>query len=330
MKNIKNFNKEQLGITLIALVITIIILIILATITINAVFGDNGLIQQAEHARDLSANSTQSEYEGLNRLVDEYANLITEDNQKNGELVVNVSVEDNVVENLNGKVITIKDNQNQIINEYVLEEGENSHTFYNLEKDKEYVITMDELENEHYVFNIPNAEIVLEENSEVSLQYEYTRMYLYKEGDFCQEITGGYEEYELVTPSSPGRGYGTANVESDGGIVVQRTSGDNYRYGTKNAIDISKFSKIYIDATMQRKNNNSGVNFTYDKIGSTTNRDYMFQGFVFYSIGNNIDNYPLNVRTNMAFDLEEATKEVYLHISVYGDIVKVYNIYLEK
>ena len=65
----------------IALVITIIILIILATVTINAVFGDNGLIKQAEYARDLSANSTESEYEGMNRLYDEFANVMIEDKE---------------------------------------------------------------------------------------------------------------------------------------------------------------------------------------------------------------------------------------------------------
>ena len=42
--------KKQEGITLIALVITIIILIILAGITINAIFGENGLILRAREA----------------------------------------------------------------------------------------------------------------------------------------------------------------------------------------------------------------------------------------------------------------------------------------
>ena len=37
---------EEQGITLVALVITIVILIILATVTINVAFGDGGLIQR--------------------------------------------------------------------------------------------------------------------------------------------------------------------------------------------------------------------------------------------------------------------------------------------
>ena len=64
-----------------SLLITIVILIILATVTINAVIGDNGLINQAQQAKDYSSNSTESEYEGMNRLYDEYANVMVEDNE---------------------------------------------------------------------------------------------------------------------------------------------------------------------------------------------------------------------------------------------------------
>ena len=60
-KSIKKMQKQvqtQKGITLVALVITIIILIILATVAINFAFGNNGLIQRAEDARDYYANDT--------------------------------------------------------------------------------------------------------------------------------------------------------------------------------------------------------------------------------------------------------------------------------
>ena len=49
---------QEKGITLVALVITIIILIILATVAINFAFGNNGLIKRAEDARDYYANDT--------------------------------------------------------------------------------------------------------------------------------------------------------------------------------------------------------------------------------------------------------------------------------
>ena len=50
--------KNQKGITLVALVITIIILIILATVAISFAFGNNGLVNRAEDARDYYTNDT--------------------------------------------------------------------------------------------------------------------------------------------------------------------------------------------------------------------------------------------------------------------------------
>ena len=50
MKN-KEIQKKQAGITLVALVVTIIILIILATITLNATLREDGLINQAKNAK---------------------------------------------------------------------------------------------------------------------------------------------------------------------------------------------------------------------------------------------------------------------------------------
>ena len=53
--------KQNAGITLIALVVTIIVLIILATVTINMVLGDNGLIKQAENTKILTEVGTLRE-----------------------------------------------------------------------------------------------------------------------------------------------------------------------------------------------------------------------------------------------------------------------------
>ena len=61
-KKIKKTQNKEKGITLVALVITILIIIILASVTINFVFGENGLINMAELARDGYVNDT--EYEG--------------------------------------------------------------------------------------------------------------------------------------------------------------------------------------------------------------------------------------------------------------------------
>lgn len=54
MNTLENKNLNERGITLIALVITVVILIILATVSINVVLGEGGLIQRAQEAKDLT------------------------------------------------------------------------------------------------------------------------------------------------------------------------------------------------------------------------------------------------------------------------------------
>lgn len=53
----KEGNRQTAGITLIALVITIVILIILAGISINLLMGDNGIISHAKEASSLTVKS---------------------------------------------------------------------------------------------------------------------------------------------------------------------------------------------------------------------------------------------------------------------------------
>ena len=66
MKNVKNFLKiKNSGITLIALVITIIVLLILAGVTIAALSGDNGILQNAARSKE---NSEKAEDDELRRL----------------------------------------------------------------------------------------------------------------------------------------------------------------------------------------------------------------------------------------------------------------------
>ena len=62
----RSLQRDERGITLVALVITIVILIILAVVTINFAFGDNGLIKQAESARDYQANADATDSKLLN------------------------------------------------------------------------------------------------------------------------------------------------------------------------------------------------------------------------------------------------------------------------
>ena len=66
--------KNQKGITLIALVITIIVLIILAGVAINLTLGDNGILKYAEFARTKYQNSVEKEANELAK-IESYINM---------------------------------------------------------------------------------------------------------------------------------------------------------------------------------------------------------------------------------------------------------------
>lgn len=51
INKIKRSYLKQRGITLIALVVTIVVLLILAGVSINALFGNNGIISRAQDAK---------------------------------------------------------------------------------------------------------------------------------------------------------------------------------------------------------------------------------------------------------------------------------------
>ncbi|MCI9063733.1 MAG: hypothetical protein HFJ17_03935 [Clostridia bacterium] len=108
----KNNLKGNKGITLIALVITIIVLLILAGVAISMLAGDNGILKQAENARKnteeqstlekiklaATAALTNEEYkiankEALTNELKAYFNNITEENVKSDDLGYMVTID---------------------------------------------------------------------------------------------------------------------------------------------------------------------------------------------------------------------------------------------
>ena len=67
----ENDMKNNKGITLVALVVTIVVLLILAGVSINLVLGNNGIIAKAKEAETKSAEASQNDLKGMNGLVSE-------------------------------------------------------------------------------------------------------------------------------------------------------------------------------------------------------------------------------------------------------------------
>ena len=72
--------KKEKGITLIALVVTIVVLLILAGVSINALFGDTGIINKAKEAQNKMEEAKNSDLQvinGLNEWLDNQVNGTT-------------------------------------------------------------------------------------------------------------------------------------------------------------------------------------------------------------------------------------------------------------
>ena len=63
--------KEKKGITLIALAVTIVVILILAGVTIDAAFSDNGIINKAKEAANAMNNAVVNDQAELNDLLEE-------------------------------------------------------------------------------------------------------------------------------------------------------------------------------------------------------------------------------------------------------------------
>ena len=112
------------GITLIALVVTIVVLIILATVSINTVLGDNGIISRAQKARDSYSNSQKSEDEQMAVLANEMAQYDTKGGGSGGGSDTPTKPAEGITATVEGKTVTItKDNVatylGKVVNNYV-------------------------------------------------------------------------------------------------------------------------------------------------------------------------------------------------------------------
>ena len=78
--------KKEKGITLIALVVTLVILIILAAVSINMVLGDQGIFKKAQQATNAMHDAEVNTQASFNSITDEMDKIIQGSNTQNPEL----------------------------------------------------------------------------------------------------------------------------------------------------------------------------------------------------------------------------------------------------
>ena len=75
-ESIKYMQNNKRGITLVALVVTIVVLLILAGVTITMLFGENGIIKKAQEAKEATERDQQETQQGLQDLNDQMSAIL--------------------------------------------------------------------------------------------------------------------------------------------------------------------------------------------------------------------------------------------------------------
>ena len=77
--------KEKNGITLIALVVTIVVLLILAGVSINMVLGQNGIVTKAKEARDKTEQAKQNDLASMDQVVKDMDDILNDNGTSGGD-----------------------------------------------------------------------------------------------------------------------------------------------------------------------------------------------------------------------------------------------------
>lgn len=212
----KSYIKLNKGITLIALVITIIVLLILAGVSIAMLTGTNGILTQAQNAKQTTEIAQVKEEWDLEKLGLQMQEQKTDAINASGEEVKNYIK--NMPNNLVGKISIIKGNLAYDINKFTKEEqltmksdyrfkatGDTSAPYGSIEKklkDGKVEITVFSADDESDV-----DEIILPDGTSKKIQYETENILL--RGKYLEEEGNGkkgiVQNFKQVTIDSKNR-----------------------------------------------------------------------------------------------------------------------------
>lgn len=367
--------KRNQGITLIALVITIIVLLILAGVTISLVIGDNGILNRATEAgeeyikasikeeielaiMDINAElATKNPPQGLtkqeiiDRLQDHIKEIITIDNDMTGEYkgynywidekyevhigdkVSSIGVKLNAsIEKIGTSYFTIKAEATStegIIVGYIytidgIDKPQTTNTSYTQEglgETTQHTAKVKAIDEKGNVKESRTFKITTE-----------SRIYLYKEGNECTDITGGWERTVYNT--------GSYTKESTYMNLYSYTpSGSKYWNGcnTTNKIKLEGYKTIYYEVEYD---NNYLYNQTWmNWLGFGISAVDRLAGYddMYYrpSVSDGTQNL-INQKQKVKQEIGDV-KEGYVTLSFlksftlapYGINLKIYNVWLE-
>lgn len=249
----KKNNKRENAITLVALVITIIILLILATISIQSLT-NTGIFEKAKEAKEKMEQAENEQAEMLNK----YENTLN--NYTQG--IKKQSVEEII---LNKTTMTLETGRKEKIIATIKPDNVSNKNIIWKSND-ENIATVTEGIVTAIAEGTTTITATSQDNndikSECTINVEKTKVYLYKNGNKYESITGGW--------------IGKINNNSYGNVTDKGTSlyaNCNFnsncyaRWYTTNAISLNKYKKVAFKGKFITPTGTNGVEYsTYGKI----------------------------------------------------------------
>ncbi len=276
--------KQKRGITLIALVITIVILIILATVAVSYVFGENGLIGYADKAKDVAEADSQEEGKELTNMTSYLNELMggkNEEEEPSGEAPKVEDVkggeafgEKTKVEDSKGNKVMIPggfkiaSDSGDTVEQGIVIEDVNASNDANVQGSQYVWIpvgtftkddgsTSGEIILGRYTFDTSTGEPTLQQDAVnytqgVAIEIDFTELSTYRPGVASQEIGVG-----LNATAKDLKGF-IDSVDSNGGYYIGRyeasyasgSSTENYKAASKVSDGYSISSMSYTKGTL--------------------------------------------------------------------------------
>lgn len=236
-------NYLESGITLVTLVITIVVMIILAGISINLTIGENGIITKAKLAKEKTELEQSKEQTALKELYDE---LEKQDGTidkllQYKQIIAKAITEQNVETNSEDSTETMVENIGKILKART---SDATATEKEISEGKIAYINGEEVTGTGENYNV------------IDLKGRY---YIYKEGNIYSDITGGWQK-------TYGSSTGTITEESNY-LGLKSTSICDFT--TKNIIDFKGYSQLYIEYQIE-----GSINNTCMAVANTTNTSF--------------------------------------------------------
>lgn len=310
--------KKNKGITLIALVITIIVLLILAGISITLVIGKNGIINRGQGAKEKYAQSETNEQKEFNELENEM-NFIT--NKQNTTILIEEIKLDKT--DLILSDLTQKEKLTIIISP---SNASDKKVMWSSSDERVVVVSEDGT-----VTGISEGTAIITVTTsnglkaECNVTVEKPKLFIYNKGDI-NSITGGLNRMYW----DPQHGYtdGTSYNINSNNINLRITSFNNYiGVSTINKVDITNYRYINTVCSLKGSFDSSQAGIG---VGLNTNNHYIFNGGYIYTAqertnwGNAVEFDNKTVKCDISAYQGEYYPYVFLYHSGYATITQIY------